>query len=231
MIFRSPYPDVAIPDVPLTPFVLRHAERLANKPALIDGASGRTLTYGQLADGVRRVAVGLARRGFRKGDVFATVCPNVPEFAARLLRRRLARRRDDDAQSALHRRGDAPPTRRCRSALRPHRAGAARPRCGKRSPGRGSRRSSSSARPTARRRSRRSSQHDEPLPPVAIDPAEDVVVLPYSSGTTGRPKGRDADPPQPDRGRADPAADAPGAGRRHGRRRRSPSSTSPASAI
>ena len=81
MIFRSPYPDVAIPDVPLTPFILRHAERLANKPALIDGPSGRTLTYGQLADGVRRVAAGLARRGFRKGDVFATVCPNVPEFA------------------------------------------------------------------------------------------------------------------------------------------------------
>ena len=81
MIFRSPYPDVAIPDVALTPFILRHAERLANKPALIDGPSGRTLTYGQLADGVRRVASGLARRGFRKGDVFATVCPNVPEFA------------------------------------------------------------------------------------------------------------------------------------------------------
>ena len=27
------------------------------------------------------MASGLARRGFRKGDVFATVCPNVPEFA------------------------------------------------------------------------------------------------------------------------------------------------------
>ena len=25
MIFRSPYPDVAIPEMPLTPFVLRHA--------------------------------------------------------------------------------------------------------------------------------------------------------------------------------------------------------------
>ncbi len=27
MIFRSPYPDVAIPDMALTPFILRHAER------------------------------------------------------------------------------------------------------------------------------------------------------------------------------------------------------------
>ena len=67
----------------------------------------------------------------------------------------------------------------CRSGL---------PRCGRPSPGRGSRRSSSSARPGATP-FRRSSQHDEPLPPVAIDPAEDVVMLPYSSGTTGRPKG------------------------------------------
>src|SRR4051812_14529840 len=81
MIFRSPYPDVAIPDVPLTPVILGQAERLADKPALIDGVSGRMLTYGELAEGVRRVAAGLARRGFRKGDVFATVCPNVPEFA------------------------------------------------------------------------------------------------------------------------------------------------------
>lgn len=81
MIYRSPYPEVEIPDVPLTPFVLRHAERLATKPALIDGPSGRTLTYRELAEGVRRVASGLARRGFRQGDVFATICPNVPEFA------------------------------------------------------------------------------------------------------------------------------------------------------
>jgi pimeloyl-ACP methyl ester carboxylesterase len=81
MIFRSPCPDVAIPEMGLTPFVLRHAERLADKPALIDGPSGRVLTYGQLADGVRRMAAGLAQRGFRKGAVFATVCPNVLEFA------------------------------------------------------------------------------------------------------------------------------------------------------
>ena len=30
MIFRSPFPEVAIPDVPLTSFVLRHAARLAD---------------------------------------------------------------------------------------------------------------------------------------------------------------------------------------------------------
>src|SRR5262245_10359870 len=80
MIFRSPYPDVALPGTPLTPFVLRHATRLAAKPALIDGPSGRTLTYGQLADGIERTAAGLAEHGFRKGDVFAIVAPNMPEY-------------------------------------------------------------------------------------------------------------------------------------------------------
>src|SRR6188472_2255749 len=49
MIFRGPYPDIAIPKTPLTPVVLRHATQLGDKPALIDGASGRVLTYGQLA--------------------------------------------------------------------------------------------------------------------------------------------------------------------------------------
>ncbi len=30
MIYRSPFPEVAIADVPLTSFVLRHAARLAD---------------------------------------------------------------------------------------------------------------------------------------------------------------------------------------------------------
>jgi acyl-CoA synthetase (AMP-forming)/AMP-acid ligase II len=77
----SPHPDVAIPDVPLHEFVLADAARRADQVALIDGPSGRALTYGQLAGGVRRVAAGLAARGFGKGDVFAIYCPNVPEYA------------------------------------------------------------------------------------------------------------------------------------------------------
>jgi acyl-CoA synthetase (AMP-forming)/AMP-acid ligase II len=80
MIFRSPYPDIAIPETPLTPFVLRHAARLADKPALIDGPTGRVLTYRQLADDVERAAAGLAQLGFRKGDVFGILAPNSLEY-------------------------------------------------------------------------------------------------------------------------------------------------------
>lgn len=81
MIVRSPYPDIEIPDLPLTPFVLRQAERLDDKPALIDATSGQMLTYRQLAHGVESVASGLARRGYRKGDVLAICAPNILEYA------------------------------------------------------------------------------------------------------------------------------------------------------
>ncbi len=80
MIFRSPFPDVDIPDVSLTQLVLRKAAELKDKPALIDGPSGRTLTYGQLAGAVKLAAAGLAQRGFQKGDVFAIYSPNLPEY-------------------------------------------------------------------------------------------------------------------------------------------------------
>jgi acyl-CoA synthetase (AMP-forming)/AMP-acid ligase II len=80
-IVLSPHPDVTIPDLPLHEYVLRDAMDRADQAALIDGPSGRTLTYGQLAGGVRRVAAGLAARGFAKGDVFAIYSPNLPEYA------------------------------------------------------------------------------------------------------------------------------------------------------
>ena len=80
-IVTSPHPDIQIPDVSLHELVLADAGRHADAPALVDGPSGRTLTYGQLAGGVRRVAAGLAARGFAKGDVFAIHSPNVPEYA------------------------------------------------------------------------------------------------------------------------------------------------------
>src|SRR5215470_10754366 len=63
MIVKSSSPDVTVPDVSISEFVLRHAERLGEKPALIDGPSGRTLTYRQLADSVKKTAAALARLG------------------------------------------------------------------------------------------------------------------------------------------------------------------------
>ncbi|MGZ4110762.1 MAG: AMP-binding protein [Actinomycetota bacterium] len=80
-VFRGPFPDVDVPPTPLPDFVLRRAADLGDKPALVDGPSGRTLTYGQLAGGVRALASGLASRDFGRGDVTALFAPNLPEYA------------------------------------------------------------------------------------------------------------------------------------------------------
>ena len=81
MIHRSPFPDIEVPPVSLPAHVLREVETHPDKAALIDGPSGRTLRYGQLAGAVARVASGLAARGLRKGDVLAISSPNLPEYA------------------------------------------------------------------------------------------------------------------------------------------------------
>jgi acyl-CoA synthetase (AMP-forming)/AMP-acid ligase II len=85
MIFHSPLPDVAIPDTALTPFLLRHAQLLRDKPALIDGSNGHTYSYAELARAVRQVGANLAQRGFTPGDVLAVYSPNSPEYVIALL--------------------------------------------------------------------------------------------------------------------------------------------------
>jgi acyl-CoA synthetase (AMP-forming)/AMP-acid ligase II len=81
VIYRSPFPDVEIPEVALPQFIFERTARRGDKPALIDGTSGRTITYSLLARAVGRVAAALHERGFSKGDVFAIYSPNLPEYA------------------------------------------------------------------------------------------------------------------------------------------------------
>jgi hypothetical protein len=58
-IIHSPYPEITIPDVSLPEFVFADAASRAAKPALIDGPSGRAITYGELVERARLVAGGL----------------------------------------------------------------------------------------------------------------------------------------------------------------------------
>jgi 4-coumarate--CoA ligase len=81
MIYSSPLPDVEIPDLPLTAYVLDGAAGQPDKPALIDGVSGQTLTYAGLQRAVGSLAGGLAASGFAKGEVLALMAPNMPEYA------------------------------------------------------------------------------------------------------------------------------------------------------
>jgi acyl-CoA synthetase (AMP-forming)/AMP-acid ligase II len=184
----STSPNVTIPSVPITDYVLRHAARLGDKPALIDGPTGRTLTYRQLADAVRRTAAGLARRGFGKGQVFAIYCPNLPEYAVVFLgvamagginttvnplytADELAKQLEDSGArflvtvpAFLDKAREAAAKSRVEEVFVFGEAEGARPFSDLLQAG------------------------DAP-PVVAIDPAQDLVALPYSSGTTGLPKG------------------------------------------
>ncbi len=81
MIVSSPHPAVAIPETSLTEFVLQRAHELGDKAAIIDGVTGRTVTYEQLPKLIGRLAAGLASYGLAKGDVLAIFSPNLPEYA------------------------------------------------------------------------------------------------------------------------------------------------------
>ncbi|HUJ76062.1 MAG TPA: AMP-binding protein, partial [bacterium] len=188
MIFKSAHPDVPIPSVSVHDYVLRHAQRLGSKPALIDGPSGRTLSYAQLAGAIRACAAGLAARGFKKGDVFAIYSPNLPEYAVAFLGVSMAGGINTtvnplytaDELAAQLSDSKARFLLTVPAFLDKAREAAAKARVEEvfvfgEAPG-------------ATPFSALLSGGGTP-PAVTFNPAEDLVVLPYSSGTTGLPKG------------------------------------------
>jgi acyl-CoA synthetase (AMP-forming)/AMP-acid ligase II len=183
----APAPE--IPDQDLATFTLARASELGDKPALIDGPTGRTITYAELERGTGALAGALAARGIGKGDVVAIYMPNLPEYALifhGVLRanatnttanplytaHELAHQLSDSGAKLLFTIPDFLPV----------------------------------AREAAEKVGLSdivlvgASDGDEPtlaellaeeaeLPEPDIDPATDLAALPYSSGTTGLPKG------------------------------------------
>ena len=80
MIFGSPWPPLDLPACSICDAVLAGASQLGEKPAVIEGDTGRTLSYRQLVEGADRVAAGLARAGLRPRQPIALTLPNSIDF-------------------------------------------------------------------------------------------------------------------------------------------------------
>jgi acyl-CoA synthetase (AMP-forming)/AMP-acid ligase II len=188
MIFRGPYPDVDIPEVSLTDFILRSAAKFKDKPALIDGPSGRSWTYSEFEDAVRRVAASLSQKGFKQGDVLGIFSTNCSEYAITFHAVALLGGINTTlnplytAEEATFQLKDSGAKVLFTAPMFIDKAREAAQACGiedvyvfgaaEGAPSFDSLLDS-----------------DGQVPRVKINPLEDLVALPYSSGTTGLPKG------------------------------------------
>ncbi len=76
MIITSEFPPVEVVDLPIHDAVLGRAQEYGDRPALVDGVSGKEISYAQLDAMSRRVAAGFAELGIRHGDTIALYSPN-----------------------------------------------------------------------------------------------------------------------------------------------------------
>jgi 4-coumarate--CoA ligase len=81
-IFQSPYGDVTVPDQSVTQTLFDGLVGREDKVAVIDGPSGREITAGALMTQIKALAGGLTARGVLPGGTVAILAPNIPEYPA-----------------------------------------------------------------------------------------------------------------------------------------------------
>ncbi|UOE43033.1 AMP-binding protein [Agromyces larvae] len=197
---HSPLPDVEIPDASIYDFLFTGLdEQQLDEIALIDGTSGATTSYRQLIAHVDLFAGALAARGVGVDDVVGVLCPNVPAFATvfhGLLRAGAtvttinSLYTPDEIENQLR---DAGAHWLITVSPMLPQAEAAAARVGIPASqlivldgvGEAAADGVGAGHPSLAQLL----GEGRPAPEVSFDPATHLAVLPYSSGTTGRPKG------------------------------------------
>ncbi|KAI3504508.1 hypothetical protein L1887_26034 [Cichorium endivia] len=80
-IFRSRLPDIYIPKhLSLHAYCFENISEFSDRPCLIDGATGVVHSYADVELTSRKVGSALHKQGINKGDVIMILLPNSPEF-------------------------------------------------------------------------------------------------------------------------------------------------------
>ncbi|KAF9613909.1 hypothetical protein IFM89_012457 [Coptis chinensis] len=80
-IFRSKLPDIYIPNhLPLHTYCFENIAQFSTRPCIINGPTGNTYTYEEVELIARKVASGLNKIGIQQGQVIMLLLPNSPEF-------------------------------------------------------------------------------------------------------------------------------------------------------
>lgn len=81
IIFRSRFPDIYIPKhLPLHTYCFEDLPKFRSRPCLINGATDEIYTFEEVELTARRVASGLNKVGVQQGDTIMILLPNSPEF-------------------------------------------------------------------------------------------------------------------------------------------------------
>uniref|UniRef100_A0A5B6Z9P0 4-coumarate--CoA ligase n=1 Tax=Davidia involucrata TaxID=16924 RepID=A0A5B6Z9P0_DAVIN len=80
-IFRSKLPDIYIPNhLPLHTYCFENISQFSSRPCMINGPTGDIYTYADVELTSRKVAAGLDKLGIQQGEVIMLLLQNSPEF-------------------------------------------------------------------------------------------------------------------------------------------------------
>lgn len=191
MSFASPHPDVTIPDTTVHEFLFGHVEdRDLDRPAIIDHDADLVITYRQLTARIDAIAGALASRGLAPGDVLALFAPNSAAFAL-MLHGAMRAGGTVTTVNVLYKPRDITDQLTDSGAKFLVTVAALLPQANKAAAAVGMVREQVIVLDAAPGHPALQDLLDQRLPPpeVTIDPHTHPAVVPYSSGTTGRPKG------------------------------------------